>query len=97
MEIARAIACGPKLLALDEPTAGMNPAETQEIMTLISALRDNGLTVLVIEHDMTVVMGISDRIVVMDHGELLAEGTPDDILNNSQVIEAYLGHDLNIT
>jgi branched-chain amino acid transport system ATP-binding protein len=91
VEIARALACHPVLLALDEPTAGMNPAETQEMMSLIVALRRAGITIVVIEHDMTVVMGISDRIVVLNHGELLMEGTPDQVWNNPRVVEAYLG------
>jgi branched-chain amino acid transport system ATP-binding protein len=91
LEIARALACRPVLLALDEPSAGMNPAETQEMMSLIVALRQAGITSLVIEHDMTVVMGISDRILVLDHGELLMEGAPDEVWNNPRVVEAYLG------
>jgi ABC-type branched-subunit amino acid transport system ATPase component len=92
-EIARALACRPKLLALDEPTAGMNPTETREIMDLIRKLRDGGLTILVIEHDMTLVMGVSDRIVVVDHGELLTTGRPDEVRTNTRVIEAYLGRE----
>ncbi len=92
-EIARALACRPKLLALDEPTAGMNPTETREIMDLIRKLRDGGLTILVIEHDMTLVMGISDRIVVADHGELLTTGRPEEVRSNPRVIEAYLGRE----
>lgn len=90
-EIARALATRPTLLALDEPTAGMNPAETQELMQLILSLRGSGLTVFVIEHDMTLVMGISDRIVVLNQGELLTEGRPEAVRNNPKVIEAYLG------
>jgi branched-chain amino acid transport system ATP-binding protein len=91
VELARAIATRPVLLAMDEPTAGMNPAETRELMDLIRRLRDGGLTVLVIEHDMTLVMEISDRVIVLDHGELLTEGPPEAVRANPRVIEAYLG------
>jgi branched-chain amino acid transport system ATP-binding protein len=92
LELARALASDPKLLLLDEPTAGMNPGETARMTDLIRQLRDElDLTVLLIEHDMKVVMGISERITVLDHGELLAEGTPEEIRSNPSVIEAYLG------
>ena len=92
LELARALACEPSLLLLDEPTAGMNPRETSEMTALIGRLRrDLGVTVLLIEHDMRVVMGISDRITVLDHGEWIAEGTPEEIRRNPRVIEAYLG------
>jgi branched-chain amino acid transport system ATP-binding protein len=92
LEIARALACEPMLLLLDEPTAGMNPRETAEMTALIGRLRGElGITVLLIEHDMRVVMGISDRITVLDHGEWIAEGTPEEIRKNPRVIEAYLG------
>ena len=92
LELARALASDPKLLLLDEPTAGMNPGETAQMTELIRRLRDElDLTVLLIEHDMKVVMGISERITVLDHGELLAEGTPQEIRANPKVIEAYLG------
>ena len=92
LEVARALASEPSLLLLDEPTAGMNPRETEGMMTLIRKLRNElGLSVLLIEHDMRVVMGISDRITVLDHGERIAEGTPQEIRANPKVIEAYLG------
>jgi len=92
LEIARALASDPVLLLLDEPTAGMNPNETEEMKRLIAKLRNElGLTVLLIEHDMRVVMGVSDRITVLDHGEPIAEGTPEEIRTNPRVIEAYLG------
>jgi branched-chain amino acid transport system ATP-binding protein len=92
LELARALASEPKLLLLDEPTAGMNPGETSQMTALIKRLRDElDLTVLLIEHDMKVVMGISERITVLDHGELLAEGSPEEIRSNPSVIEAYLG------
>ncbi len=79
MEIARALVSGPKLLLLDEPTAGMNPHESTGIIELIKKIRDLGITVFLIEHDMKVIMGASDRIVVLDHGETIAEGLPQEI------------------
>ncbi|HYV50280.1 MAG TPA: ABC transporter ATP-binding protein [Dongiaceae bacterium] len=91
LEIARALATKPQLLLLDEPAAGMNPAETVDLMKLIDRIRQTGVTVLLIEHDMKVVMGISDRITVLNYGTRIAEGTPVEVRANPQVIEAYLG------
>ena len=91
VEIARAMATDAKLLLLDEPAAGMNPAESEELLEFIRHLRDIGYTVLLIEHDMNVVMNISDRIYVLDHGKLIASGLPHEIANNQNVIDAYLG------
>ena len=93
VEIARALAAGPSVLLLDEPTAGMNPAESDSLTGFIRKARDERkLTILLIEHDMKVVMGVSERITVLDHGTKIAEGTPEQIRNDERVIEAYLGH-----
>lgn len=94
LEIVRALAANPSLLLLDEPAAGMNPNETRDLMELIKRIRDSfHLTVLLIEHDMSLVMELCDRVFVLDYGTLIAEGTPWEIQNNQRVIEAYLGRD----
>ncbi len=91
LEIARAMALKPSLLLLDEPAAGMNPQETKELMELIQMIRNSGITILLVEHDMKFVMKISDQIVVLDYGAKIAGGIPEEIRNNPLVIQAYLG------
>jgi branched-chain amino acid transport system ATP-binding protein len=93
LEIARALATEPKLLLLDEPAAGLDIAETERLKDFIFAIRERGITVLLVEHDMSLTMEVADEIVVLDHGELLAEGTPREIQRHPAVIAAYLGRD----
>ena len=96
LEIARALATNPTMLILDEPAAGMNPQETQDLMQLIQWIRkDFKLSILLIEHDMSLVMGVCERIYVLDYGQVIAEGKPEEIRNNKKVIEAYLGEEVN--
>jgi branched-chain amino acid transport system ATP-binding protein len=93
LEFARALATRPKLLLLDEPVAGMNPAEKTELMTEIVNIRNRGFSIFMIEHDMRFVMGLCDRVAVLNFGRIIAEGVPDEIKNNPEVIEAYLGRE----
>lgn len=96
LEIARALATNPRLLILDEPAAGMNPNETAELMELIRLIQEQfHLTILLIEHDMSLVMGVCERIYVLDYGQIIAKGSPEEIRNNKRVIEAYLGEEVS--
>ena len=91
LELGRALATGPQLLLLDEVVAGANPHEAAAMMQLIKRIQKNGITILIVEHVMKVIMGLSDRLVVLHHGEKLAEGSPDEISRNEKVLKAYLG------
>jgi branched-chain amino acid transport system ATP-binding protein len=91
LELGIALAARPSLLLLDEPAAGLNPAEVSDLMALIQRIRHEGVTVVLVEHDMKLVMSVSDRVVVLDHGRKIAEGRPEEIRTNQRVVEAYLG------
>ena len=93
LEIARALATDPKLLALDEPAAGMNATETENLKALLQTIRSSGITVLLIEHDVKLIMGLCDRVAVLDYGKKIAEGVPDEVRNDATVIAAYIGGD----
>lgn len=94
LEVAKALATQPTLLLLDEVMAGLNPTEVQEMLPVIRSIRDSGITIVIIEHIMEVIMAVCDRIVVIHHGEKIAEGTPNEIANNDEVIKAYFGEEV---
>jgi ABC-type branched-subunit amino acid transport system ATPase component len=91
LAIGIALAASPRLLMLDEPTAGLNAVESMSVSGLLDRINDEGVTVLLVEHDMQVVMGLSDRVIVLDHGQMIADGTPDQVRADDAVIRAYLG------
>jgi len=91
LDLARALACGPRLLLLDELAAGLTPGELDDMMDVIRAIRDRGITIIVVEHIMRVIQGICDRVMVIEYGTQIAQGTPGEVLNNPRVIKAYLG------
>jgi branched-chain amino acid transport system ATP-binding protein len=96
LEVARSLATDPKILLLDEMMAGLNSSEVKEVLEMLRTIRSKGITLLVIEHNMEAIMSLSDRIVVMDHGEKIAEGEPNVVAQNEQVIDVYLGGDLDL-
>ncbi len=93
LEVMRALMAGPRLLLLDEPAAGLNDSETAELAALLEAVRDNGITIMVVEHNMSLVMGVADQVIVLDAGAIVASGTPDQIRSDHRVIDAYVGKD----
>jgi len=93
LEVIRALMARPRMLLLDEPAAGLNDVETAELASLLRAVRNSGVTVMVVEHNMSLVMGVADRVMVLDAGSLVASGTPQEIRQNTRVIEAYIGRD----